>query len=215
MNLGFHPHLETKIRARAEAQGLSIEARLQRLVHADTQSDDELRTLALAGLDPGDPVGAGAVARHALSRTIRLVKHAWPSCCAGKIFSALGAHSSITTLISAGRQHGSGLLQWLRWPGRSLRPDTVRETCPLSRRLPASQTKPSKRLGCCEKRPPRRGFPGFLWSLLPSQASRQTGVWESKAKSRHLCNRPAGRENQERPAAAATSLFRDSCHSAM
>jgi hypothetical protein len=60
MNLRIHPDLETKIRARAEAQRLSIEACFERLVHCDTQTDDDLQTLALEGLDSGDPVEAGA-----------------------------------------------------------------------------------------------------------------------------------------------------------
>jgi hypothetical protein len=59
MNLAIRPELETKIRARAEAEGLSIEAYLERLVGADQQANDELETLALEGLSSGEPIEAG------------------------------------------------------------------------------------------------------------------------------------------------------------
>ena len=58
MSLAIHPDLETKIRARAEAEGLSIEAYLERLVQAD-QGARELETLALEGLDSGATIEAG------------------------------------------------------------------------------------------------------------------------------------------------------------
>jgi len=55
----LHPELETKIRARAEAQGLSIEAYLERLVQADQQGMEELEALALEGIESGAPFEAG------------------------------------------------------------------------------------------------------------------------------------------------------------
>ena len=51
--------LETKIRARAEAEGLSVEAYLERLVQADQVGAKELETLALEGLRSGEAIEAG------------------------------------------------------------------------------------------------------------------------------------------------------------
>jgi hypothetical protein len=59
MSLAIHPELETKIRARAEAEGLSIEAYLERLMAIDQQANDELQLLALEGLDSGEAIEGG------------------------------------------------------------------------------------------------------------------------------------------------------------
>ena len=59
MNIPIHPDLESKIRSQAEAQGLSIETYLERLVHADQQGTEELESLALEGLNSGAPVDPG------------------------------------------------------------------------------------------------------------------------------------------------------------
>jgi hypothetical protein len=59
MSILIHPELETRIRARAEAEGLSIEAYLERLVQADQQGMEELEALALEGLESGVPIEAG------------------------------------------------------------------------------------------------------------------------------------------------------------
>ena len=59
MSLVIHPDLETRIRARAEAEGLSIEAYLERLVCADQEGARELETLALEGLHSGATIEAG------------------------------------------------------------------------------------------------------------------------------------------------------------
>ena len=59
MSIPIHPELETKIRARSEAEGLSIEAYLERLVHADQEAIEELEALAIAGLESGAPIEAG------------------------------------------------------------------------------------------------------------------------------------------------------------
>lgn len=56
MSIPIHPELESKIRSRAEAQGLSIEAYLERLVRADQQGTEELESLALEGLNSGGPI---------------------------------------------------------------------------------------------------------------------------------------------------------------
>jgi hypothetical protein len=59
MSIPIHPELETKIRARAESEGLSIEAYLERLVQADEQGMEELEALALEGIESGAPIEAG------------------------------------------------------------------------------------------------------------------------------------------------------------
>jgi hypothetical protein len=59
MSLAIRPDPETKIRARAEAEGLSIEACLERLVQADQEGARELETLALEGLHSGTTIEAG------------------------------------------------------------------------------------------------------------------------------------------------------------
>jgi plasmid stability protein len=47
------------LKQRAAAQGLSVQAYLGRLVHADQEAEDELEALALEGLDSGDPIEIG------------------------------------------------------------------------------------------------------------------------------------------------------------
>jgi hypothetical protein len=59
MNITIPPELENKIRARADAEGLSVEAYLERLVQADQQGSEELEVLALEGLDSGAPIEVG------------------------------------------------------------------------------------------------------------------------------------------------------------
>lgn len=59
MSISIHPELETKLRARAQAEGLTVEAYLERLVHAEQSAEDELTSLALEGLDSGKPVEVG------------------------------------------------------------------------------------------------------------------------------------------------------------
>jgi hypothetical protein len=59
MSIAIHPDLESRIRSRAEAQGLTIEAYLERLVRADQLGMEELESLALEGLNSGKPLEAG------------------------------------------------------------------------------------------------------------------------------------------------------------
>ncbi len=59
MSIAIHPDLESKIRSRAEAQGLSVEAYLESLVRADQQGTEELESLALEGLNSGAPIEVG------------------------------------------------------------------------------------------------------------------------------------------------------------
>lgn len=44
------------MRERAEAEGLTIPAYVERLVEADQSAEDELESLALEGLHSGDPI---------------------------------------------------------------------------------------------------------------------------------------------------------------
>lgn len=59
MSISIHPELETKLRALAQAEGLTVEAYLERLVHTEQSVKDELTALALEGLDSGDPIEVG------------------------------------------------------------------------------------------------------------------------------------------------------------
>jgi hypothetical protein len=59
MSIAVPPELESKIRSRAEAQGLTIESYLERLVRDDQQGTEELDSLALEGLNSGAPIEVG------------------------------------------------------------------------------------------------------------------------------------------------------------
>ncbi|MGO9865957.1 MAG: hypothetical protein ACLPLR_20310 [Terriglobales bacterium] len=59
MSITIHPELETKLRARAQAEGLTVEAYLDRWLRAEQSAEDELTALALEGLDSGDPIEIG------------------------------------------------------------------------------------------------------------------------------------------------------------
>jgi hypothetical protein len=59
MSINIHPELETRLRARAEAEGLTVEAYVERLIRADQQAQDELEALALEGLNSGEPIEVG------------------------------------------------------------------------------------------------------------------------------------------------------------
>jgi hypothetical protein len=59
MSISIHPELETTLRTRARAEGLSVEAYLERLLRAEQSAEDELTTLALDGVHSGDPIEVG------------------------------------------------------------------------------------------------------------------------------------------------------------
>jgi hypothetical protein len=59
MTITIDPRLEARLRERAEAEGLTITAYLERLVQADQTAVDELESLALEGLNSGDPIEIG------------------------------------------------------------------------------------------------------------------------------------------------------------
>ena len=59
MEITIHPQLETRLRLRAQAQGLTVEAYVERLVQADQDTEGELEALAIEGLNSGEPVEIG------------------------------------------------------------------------------------------------------------------------------------------------------------
>ena len=59
MTIAIHPELEIRLRARAEAEGLTVDAYVERLVRAEQRGEDELEAVALEGLHSGDPIDVG------------------------------------------------------------------------------------------------------------------------------------------------------------
>jgi hypothetical protein len=59
MSITIGPPLETELRAKASAQGITVEAYLERLVKADREALVELENLAIEGLNSGEAVAPG------------------------------------------------------------------------------------------------------------------------------------------------------------
>ncbi len=59
MAITIDPELEARLRERAEAEGLTVAAYVERLVSADQAAEEEIESLALEGLNSGDPIEAG------------------------------------------------------------------------------------------------------------------------------------------------------------
>jgi hypothetical protein len=59
VTITIDPKLETRLRERAEAEGITIDAYVERLVEADQSGEEELESYALAGLSSGDPIPVG------------------------------------------------------------------------------------------------------------------------------------------------------------
>jgi len=59
MSITIHPRLETELRAKSKAEGISVEAYLELLLRADQDAVGELEDLATEGLNSGDPIEAG------------------------------------------------------------------------------------------------------------------------------------------------------------
>lgn len=59
MTITIDPKLEARIREKAEAEGLTVEAYVERLVNAEQMAEEELEMLALEGLNSGDPIEVG------------------------------------------------------------------------------------------------------------------------------------------------------------
>lgn len=59
MTITIDPKLEARIREKADAEGLSVEAYVERLVSAEEMAEEELEALALEGLNSGEPIEVG------------------------------------------------------------------------------------------------------------------------------------------------------------
>jgi predicted DNA-binding protein len=59
MSISIPPELETRLRARAEAEGITVAAYIERLLRTDQQAEEELEAFALEGLNSGEPIDAG------------------------------------------------------------------------------------------------------------------------------------------------------------
>lgn len=56
MSISINPTLEAKLRERAEAEGLTIEAYLERVVRTEQEAEEEIEALAVEGLNSGEPI---------------------------------------------------------------------------------------------------------------------------------------------------------------
>ena len=59
MTITIDAALEARLRERAEAEGLTVPAYVERLVRANESAEEELESLALDGLNSGNPVSTG------------------------------------------------------------------------------------------------------------------------------------------------------------
>jgi hypothetical protein len=60
MPITIQPELEAKLRARADAAGITIESYIERIALDDQAADEELEALAIEGLNSGEPIIADA-----------------------------------------------------------------------------------------------------------------------------------------------------------
>ncbi len=60
MSITISPELESKLLARAEAEGITVEAYLERIIESDEQAEKEIEGLALEALNSGDPIRTSA-----------------------------------------------------------------------------------------------------------------------------------------------------------
>jgi hypothetical protein len=58
MPIILHPEVEAKLRARADAAGISVETYIERIAHDDQTAEEELEALALEGLESGESIQA-------------------------------------------------------------------------------------------------------------------------------------------------------------
>lgn len=59
MPITIDPKLEARLRERAEAEGLTVSAYVEKLVSSEQSAEEELEALALEGLNSGDPLPVG------------------------------------------------------------------------------------------------------------------------------------------------------------
>ena len=58
MSITIHPELEARLQARAEVEGLTVEAYVERIARDDEQAEQELELLGLEGLNSGESIVA-------------------------------------------------------------------------------------------------------------------------------------------------------------
>ncbi|MBS1827101.1 MAG: hypothetical protein JST93_17415 [Acidobacteria bacterium] len=58
MAITIHPELEAKLRARAQAAGITIETYIERIARDEEAAEDDIERLALEGLDSGEGIVA-------------------------------------------------------------------------------------------------------------------------------------------------------------
>jgi hypothetical protein len=56
MTITIDPTLEARLRERADTEGLSVPAYIERLLKADQSAEEEFESLALEGLNSGEPI---------------------------------------------------------------------------------------------------------------------------------------------------------------
>jgi len=56
MSIALDPSLEARLRVRADAEGITIQAYVERIAREDEQAEQELETFALEGLNSGDAI---------------------------------------------------------------------------------------------------------------------------------------------------------------
>ena len=59
MTISIDSKLEARLRERAQAEGLTVSAYVERLVESDQAAEQELESLALEGVNSGEPVEIG------------------------------------------------------------------------------------------------------------------------------------------------------------
>lgn len=59
MTITIDPKLEARLREKAEMEGLTVSAYVERLVSAEQSAEEELESLALEGLNSGEPIAVG------------------------------------------------------------------------------------------------------------------------------------------------------------
>lgn len=58
-SITIDPKLESRLRERADAEGLTVPAYVERLLNADQSEEEELESLAVEGLNSGEPIAVG------------------------------------------------------------------------------------------------------------------------------------------------------------
>jgi hypothetical protein len=56
MSIVIQPELESRLRARAEAEGVTIQAYVERIARDDEAAEEELEALAMEGLNSGPSI---------------------------------------------------------------------------------------------------------------------------------------------------------------